>query len=178
MNNQDIDRLLEQGLSSDPPRQVFRAQVLLDSTEAFVRHRQIVRTWRLAALSAAAVVIASVSFLVGRSSMGPRLLQPVAEPVVAGAGEMVAVPNELVTWLQAAQLFRQLGMEDRMARAVERAGRLLPVDALMADTAAPRAFAAARSIENREECVEPMGMPGPNPSVQSVNQILAQAFGD
>jgi len=178
MNNQDMDRLLEQNFSGDPPGEVFRARVLLDSTEALTHHRRMVHTWRLAASSVAAVVIASVSFLLGRGSVGPLLPQSVTEPVVASTGETVAVPNELIAWLQAAQLFRQLGMEDRMARAVERAGRLLPVETVIADGQSLRVFAAARSIGNEEERVEPMGMPGPNPSVRNVDQILAQAFGD
>jgi hypothetical protein len=50
-------------------------------------------------------------------------------PPVAGAAEKVAVPGDLVAWLEAARLFRQLGMEDRMARAVDHAYGLLPYDA-------------------------------------------------
>lgn len=173
MNNQDIDRLLERSLSGDPPRQVFRAQVLLDSTEAFVHARRSRAHWRFMALSAAAVFIATASFLLGRGSAPV----PAMEPAIADAADTVAVSSDLVVWLQAAQLFRQLGMEERMAHAVERAGRLLPADTVIAGGQTLR-LVAAESIENREERVAPMGMPGPNPSVQSVNQILAQAFGD
>jgi hypothetical protein len=68
-------------------------------------------------------------------------------------------------------------MEDRMARAVERAGRLLPVDTVIADGQAGQVFAATRSIENQKH-MELMGMPGPQPSAESVNQILAQFLGD
>jgi len=174
MDSRHTDHLLEEGLSGDPPSQGFRAQVLRDSAAVFVQARRSRVRWRPAALSAAAVLIAAVSFLLGRGS-APG---PATGPAIAGAADTVTVPRELVVWLDAARLFRQLGMEDRMAHAVERAGRLLPVDALMADTAAQRVFAAASSIGNREERVSPMGMPGPNPSVQSVNQIFAQAFGD
>jgi hypothetical protein len=90
----------------------------------------------------------------------------------------VNVPNELVAWLKAASLFRQLGMQDRMARAVERAGRLLPVDTFAAEGQAERVFVAAWSIENQKERVEPMGISGPHLSAESINQILAQSFGD
>jgi hypothetical protein len=65
-----------------------------------------------------------------------------------------------------------------MARAVERAGRLLPADTVIADGQAGQVFAATRSIENQTERVEPMDMSGPQPSAESVNQILAQFFGD
>jgi hypothetical protein len=68
-------------------------------------------------------------------------------------------------------------MQDRMARAVERAGRLLPADAFMADSRTMRVF-AADSIENQTEHVEPMGISGPKPSAESISQILAQSFGD
>jgi hypothetical protein len=68
-------------------------------------------------------------------------------------------------------------MEDRMARAVERAGRLLPVDIFVADGQTLRVFAAG-SIENQTERVEPMGVSGPQPPAESINQILAQSFGD
>jgi hypothetical protein len=173
MNNQDIDRLLEQGLSGDPPRQVFRAHVLMDSTEAFLRARRGGVRWRLGVLSAAAVFIAGVSFLFGRYSAP----QPVANQMTANASDTVAVARDLVVWLEAARLFKQLGMEDRMSRALDRAARLLPREAIIAESAQERAF-AAESVEDREERVLPTGMAGPNPSVQSVQQILAQAFGD
>ncbi len=178
MDDRNTDRLLEQGFAGDPPGQVFRAKVLLDSTAALAHRQRTVHMWPPAVRSAAAVLIAAVSFLVGRGSMGPLSPPQSAQPVVAGAGEPLAVPDELITWLQAAQLFRQLGMQDRMARAVERAGRLLPADMVVAEGRTQRVFATAGAIEDREDRAEPMGMPGPNPSVRSVNQILAQTFGD
>ena len=139
--------------------------------------------WRIISRSpiatfAAAVLIAGVAFLGGRLSM-PRTLPPSkddAPPVVAEA-DGVNVPNELIAWLEAACLFKQLGMEDRMARAVERAGRLLPADTFIADDQILRVFAAG-SIGNQTERVEPMGILGPHPSAESINQILAQSFGD
>jgi hypothetical protein len=178
MNDQDMDKLLEQSLAGDPPGQVFRARVLLDSTAALARRRRPADRWWSAGLAAAAVLVAAVSFLGGRYSVPWR--QTGAPPVatLAGGDGTVTVPSEMVAWVNAARLFKQLGMEDRMARAVERAGRLLPVDTVIADAQTVRVFAAAGSMENREERVPPMGMPGPNPSVQSVSQILAQAFED
>jgi hypothetical protein len=146
----------------------------MDSTEAFLRAQRGGGRWRLAVLSAAAVFVGGVSFLLGRYSAP----QPAVNPVTAETSETVAVSSDLVAWLQAAQLFGQLGMNDRMARAVERAGRLVPVDAFAADTAALRAFAAIGSNESRQEREESMDMPGPDPSAQNVNQILAQALGD
>ena len=129
-------------------------------------------------MAVAAVLTIGVAFL------GGRLTAPVTVPgteIVAQrqGGELdgVTVPDELVAWLDAARMFRRLGMEDRMARAVERAGKLLPADALIAEDWTLRVF-AADSIENWTERVEPMGTSGPKPSAESISQILAQSFGD
>ena len=173
------DKLLGQHLSGDPPEKAFKEQTLRDSIAAFNQMRRLRSTWRRVKLAAAAVLVASVAFLGGRLSMPGTPIVNVAEaPQHVVETEGVTVPTELVAWLEAARLFRQLGMEDRMARAVERAGRLLPVDTFIADGQTLRMFAAARSIDNQTELVEPMGISGPHPSAESVNQILAQSFGD
>ena len=178
MKDKDVDTHLKQYLSGDSPREAFKQQVLRDSTAEFVRIRRRRFAWRRARFAAAAMLIAGIAFFVGQLSV-PRTLpggmedapRPAAEP------DSVNVPNELVAWLSAARLFRQLGMQDRMARAVERAGRLLPVDTVIADGQTLRVF-AAESIDNETERVEPMGISGPYPSAESINQILAQSLGD
>ena len=86
----------------------------------------------------------------------------------------VAVPSDLVAWLDAARLFKRLGMQDRMARAVERAGRLLPVDTVTIEGRTEQVVACG-SVENQEERIEPMVS---KPSSESINQILAQFLGD
>ena len=179
MKDRDVDTHLTQFLSGEPPREAFRQQALRDSTAAFVRVCQRRSAWRRAQIAAAAVLIAGVAFLGGRLSV-PRTLPGSMDvpPLAADGPDGVNVPSELVAWLEAARLFRQLGMEDRMARAVERAGRLLPVDTFIADGQTLRVFAATGSIENQTERVEPMGISGPNPSAESINQILAQSLGD
>ena len=140
--------------------------------------------WRIISRSpiakfAAAILIAGVAFLGGRLSM-PRTLPRSMDVVPRATTESdgVTVPSDLVAWLEAARLFRQLGMEDRMARAVERAGRLLPADTFIADGQTLRVFATAGSNENQRERVELMGISGPHPSAESISQILAQSFGD
>lgn len=179
MKDRDADTHLMQHLSGEPPREAFKQQVLRDSTAEFIRVWQRRSAWRRAELAAAAVLIVGLAFLGGRLSAPPTL--PTSVNVAKQAGSRpdgVNVPSELVAWLEAARLFRHLGMEDRMARAVERAGRLLPVDTVIADGQAERVFAAIRSIDNQNQRVEPIGMSGPQPSAESINQILAQAFGD
>jgi hypothetical protein len=178
MRDRDADTHLRQYLSGDSPREAFKQQVLRDSTAEFVRVRRRRFAWRRAQLAAAAVLIAGIAFLGGRLSMPRTLPRSVDdEPPVVTQADGVSVPSELVAWLNAARLFRQLGMEDRMARAVERAGRLLPADAFIANGQTLRVFTAG-SIENEEEHIELMDLQGPQPSAESINQILAQALGD
>jgi len=178
MDSRNIDRLLEQGLSGDLPGRAFRAQALLDSTAALTCRRHAVHTWRVTMLSMAAMVIATVSFLLGRWSLSPVHPEGSARPAVASGAEIVAVPGELIVWLDAARLFGQLGMQDRMARAVERARRFLPADTIAAEGRTLHLFTFAGSVENGEESGEPTESLGPDPSVQSVNQILAEVLGD
>lgn len=178
MNDNEIDKHLKHHLSGDLPREAFRQQVLHDSTTEFVHvHRRSIAL-RSTKLAAAAVLIAGFAFLCGRLSMPPTVpdSKDDTSPVVVES-DSVNVPNELVVWLDAARLFKQLGMQDRMARAVERAGRLLPVDTLIVDGKNIRVFAAG-TVKNRKESDKLMDLPGPQTSVESVNQILAQSFGD
>ena len=178
MKDRDVDTHLRQLLSDDPPREAFKQRLLRDSTAEFVRIRGRRLAWQRAGLTAAAVLIAGFAFLGGRLS-APRALAPsrVDAPPVAVESDSINVPNELVAWLDAARLFRQLGMQDRMARAVERAGKLLPTGTFIAQDQTIRVFAAG-AIESQTERVEPMDKPGPNPSADSISQILAQSLGD
>jgi hypothetical protein len=172
------DKLLGQHLSGDPPDKAFKEQTLRDSIAAFNQVRRLRSAWRRVKLAAAAVLVAGFAFLGGRLSMPGTPIMNVAEaPQHVVETDGVNVPTELVAWLEAARLFRQLGMEDRMARAVERAGRLLPADTVIADGQAGQVFAAG-SIDNQTDRLELMGIPGPHSSAESINQILAQAFGD
>jgi len=178
MKDREVDTHLRQHLSGDSPRESFKQQVLHDSTAEFVRVRRRRSAWRRARVAAAAVLIAGVAFLGGQLSVTPTLTTTVDVAKQAGAEpDGVNVPSELVAWLDAARLFRHLGMQDRMARAVERAGRLLPADTFAAEGQAERVF-TAWPIENQKERVGPMDLLGPQPSAESINQILAQALGD
>ena len=174
MNNQDIDRLLEESLSGDPPRQVFRAQVLLDSTEAFVHARRSRARWRLVAFNVAAVFIGGVSFLLGHYSAP----QPAPNPVTADVSETVAVPKELIACVSAARLFKQLHMEDRMNRALDCAGRLLPREAIATSSAAGPVFAAGgEGFESQSRYVGSGPKPGSSQSTENANRILAGYLG-
>jgi hypothetical protein len=179
MKDRDIDTHLRQHLTGDKPREAFKQQTLRDSTAQFIRVYRRRSAWRRAELAAAAVFIASIAFLGGRLSAPPAstssaddVQQATAEP------EGVTVPNDLVAWLDAARLFNQLGMQDRMARAVEQAGKLLPTDTVTANGQTSQVFAAGGSVDNQNEHMEPIAVHGPQPSADSINQILAQSLGD
>jgi hypothetical protein len=178
MEDKDVDTHLRQYLPGEPPREAFKEQTLRDSTAAFIRVQRLRCARRRVGLAAAAVLVAGVAFFGGRLSGPPAL--PMSADVAPRADaepDGVTVSSDLIAWLEAARLFRQLGMEDRMARAVERAGRFLPVDTVTVGGQMGQVFAAGGFIENREKRIEPMGMPDPHSSAESVNQILAQSFG-
>ncbi len=204
MKSEDWDKLLEQGLSGEPPRAGFREEVLGDSVTAFVRGRRS-RAWRRAgSLAAAAVLIAGVSFLLGRHSLPKAAPEtaPVVTPVAVET-QGVAVPNDLVAWLDAARLFRRLGMPDRMGRAVDHASKLLPYEAatgaVACSTAAPgceiekitpegggatwTADVTSRTADPRFPILSALAL-GTTPlplrpsSVENVSQIMAQSLGD
>ncbi len=178
MKEMDEDMLLGRHLSGDPPREAFKEQVLRDSLAAFARTRRRRSAWRRAEFAAAAVLIAGVTFLGGRLSVPGALPGngAVAPPAVADS-DGVTVPPELVEWLSAARLFGQLGMEERMARAIERAGRLLPNTAPTGDVAASRMAADTDDelVEDRNRHIA--ATPGLDTSCESVSGILAQSFG-
>ena len=179
MKDRDVDTHLRQCLSGDSPREAFKQQALRDSTAEFVRVRRRRCAWRKARLGAAAILVGGVAFLGGRlSAPGAPHGNVDLVPQAAAEPEGVTVPDELVAWLDAARLFGRLGMADRMARAVDRAGRLLPAGTFIADDQSLRVFATAKSIESQTERVESMGISGPHSSAESINQILAQSFGD
>jgi len=178
MKDNDVDIHLRQHFSGNQPREAFKQQTLHNSTAEFVRVHRRRSAWRRAELAAAAILIAGLAFLGGRISVPRTLPKSMDVPRwTTDKSSNVNVPNEVVAWLEAARLFRRLGMEDRMARAVERAGRLLPSDTFIADEQTLQVFAAG-SIGNQTEPVEPMDILGPHPSAENINQILAQSFGD
>jgi len=179
IKEKDVDKYLRQHLPGCAPRDAFKQQVLHDSTAALFRARRWRSALRRAEMAAAAVLIAGFGFLGGRLSI-PRTLPgnfDIVPQVTAESGG-VTVPSDLIAWLDAARLFNQLGMLDRMARAVEQAGKLLPTDTVTANGQTSQVFAAGGSVDNQNEHMEPIAVHGPQPSADSINQILAQSLGD
>ena len=180
MNESDVESLIERGLSAARPRPAFRDRLLDDSTAVVVRVARGRARWRKAGLALAAVLVGAVSFLGGRLS-APRSLTPSADPAprVAAERDEVRVPDELVAWLDAANLFRQLGMEDRMARAVERAGRLRPHGRAIVDTTRGRVYATddRPTVENQRKPSGLAVLPRLYGSSENMNGIMAHSVG-
>ena len=180
MNESEAEKLIERGLSAGRPRETFAAQLLADSTAALVRSTRRRARWRMAGLAAAAVLIAAVSFLCGRLlPSAPGALEPAVAGPGPGQAETVRVPAELVTWLQAARFFKQLGMQERVTLAYERAGGLLPYEAAVTSDVADRAWAAEPAGTNgRQRESQPAPLRGEaGPAVENIRRIMAQSLG-
>lgn len=180
MKDKDVDKYLRQHLSCDAPREAFKQQTLRDSTAALVRVRRRRSAWRSAELTAAAVLIAGVAFLGGRLSKPRKLPRSVdVAPRAVAETDGVNVPSDLIAWLDAARLFKRLGMEERMARAVEHAGKLLPYDAVAANRVMGQSFTSTGDevFENQNKHSILSDVLGPPESVESISGIIAQSFG-
>lgn len=179
MRDTDEDRLLGQHLSGDPPREAFREQTLAASTTALIRAQRRRSAWRRAELAAAAVLIAGIAFLGGRLSAPPLPERVDAAPWATAGPDGVVVRTELIEWLEAARLFRQLGMRDRMARAVYRAGGLLPRPTTAAVDPTQQVLNTVddRTVENPSVHADFSGRPGLFQSAQQTHRIMARSLG-
>jgi hypothetical protein len=180
MNDAEMDKLLERAWADPGPREAFREQVLRDSVAALARRQRRRAQWRVAGLSVAAALIAGVSFLLGRCSLPLKETgaPPVATPA-APAGRTVAVPDELVAWLEAARFFKQLEMPERVALAYERASALLPQDTAIAGGATGVVWAVAGEETERPKApAGPAGMASWPRSVENISRMMAQSLGD
>jgi hypothetical protein len=111
--------------------------------------------------------------------VAPRSPQGAIERVVASAGDTVVVSSDVVVWLEAARFFKQLGMEDRMARALDHAGRLLPRDTILTDDASKPVFVVIRPSGSQEkEGVWPVHAADQSESEVNMNRVMAQVLGD
>jgi predicted nucleic acid-binding protein len=181
MKDRDVDKYLRQHLSGSPPREAFKQQTLHDSTATLVRVQRRRSAWRRAELTAAAVLIAGIAFLGGRLSAPRTLPRSVdVETRVVAEPDGVNVSSDLIAWLDAARLFKRLGMEERMARAVEHAAKLMPYDAVAASSVKRQASVATGDevFENQNKHSILAEILGPHESVGSISGIMAQSFGD
>jgi len=181
MKDNDVDKYLSQHLSGSPPREAFKQQALRDSTAALVRVRRRHSARRRAECAVAAVLIAGIAFIGGRLSVPRKLPRNVdVAPQAVAEADGVKVPSDLVAWMDAARLFKRLGMEERMARAFEHAGKLVPYDAVAASSEMGQPLAATGDgvVEDQSKHLNLARILDPHESVESVSGIIAQSFGD
>ena len=192
MKDNNVDKYLSEHMSSSAPREAFKKKALRDSTAAFLRVQRRRTAWRRAVFAAAAVLIAGIAFLGGRLSVPrsnlPRNVSilhklPRNVDITPGAvaeADGVNVPSDVVVWMDAARLFKRLGMEERMVRAFEKAGKLLLHDAIEKINMTGQAVTFDSDVEevfedqNNSILAEILG---PHESVESISGIIAQSFG-
>ena len=183
MKNKDVDKYLSQHLSGSPPREALKQQTLRKSTAALVRVRRRLSARRRAECAVAAVLIAGIAFIGGRLSV-PRTLpgnvDVTPQAVAEAETDSVNVPSDLVAWLDAARLFKRLGMEERMTRAFEHASELTPYDtvASISTTGQALAFTEDEVFEDKNKHSILAEILGPHETVESISGIMAQSFGD
>ena len=180
MKEQDVDKYLSQHMSVSPPREALKQQALRDSTAALVRVRRRHSARRRAECAVAAVLIAGIAFIGGRLSVPRELPRSVdVAPRAAAEPDGVNVPSDLVAWLDAARLFKRLGMEERMFCAFEHASELTPYDAVASISTTGHVF-----TDNDDEVFDNQNKHSilgeilcPYESVESISGIIAQSFG-
>jgi hypothetical protein len=191
MKDKDVDKLLSEHLSGSAPREALKQQALRDSTTALIQVQRRRLAWRRAELTAAAVLIAGIAFLGGRLSVPRTLPRNLSipftlprnmdiEPRAVAETNSVNVPSDLVAWLDAARLFKRFGMEERMVRAFEHAGKLVPYDALAASSATGQALFTNGGddvFENQNKFTILNEIIYPHEPVESMSGIIAQSFG-
>ena len=180
MKEKDVDKYLMEHLSGSAPREAFKQKVLRDSTAALVRIQRRHSARRRAECAVAAVLIAGIAFIGGRLSVPRELPRSVdVAPRAAAEPDGVNVPSDLVAWLDAARLFKRLGMEERMFCAFEHASELTPYDAVASISTTGHVF-----TDNDDEVFDNQNKHSilgeilcPYESVESISGIIAQSFG-
>lgn len=129
MSSNDLNKLIEEALSANAASDVFKGQLLRDSTAAFIRGRALQRRLQMAGLTLVILFVMAAGFICGRLSVSrPMTNQQVAVRTVDERDEHITVSKDLVAWLDAARFFTRLGMDERAALSYKQASDLIPYD--------------------------------------------------
>ena len=126
MNNQDINKLIEDALSTDAAGEAFKEQVLRESAAVLIRGRVLRRRFRAAGLTLAILLATSAAFTCGRLSVSDH--RQAAVQTFGDKTDGIKVSRDLLAWLDAARFFTQLGMNERAAFSYRKASELIPRD--------------------------------------------------
>lgn len=121
----DIDDILTQALQPGRSSVDFKTRLKQQSSLALVQGYAKRRRFRRTLTIAAALVLTFTAYLTGHYTAHSKLESP---QQTVQTDNTVQVPKDLVTWLEAAQFFNQLGMEQRAANAYRQASLLTNQD--------------------------------------------------
>ncbi len=116
MNDQHIDNLLSQGLQNSSLNPDLHQQFLAQSSLALSRTCQRRRRAKRACYAAVLTFVLALGFAGGR--VGKQQAPPMT------AANTIEVPQDMVAWLQAGDLFTQFKLEQRAGFAYEQASQL------------------------------------------------------
>jgi hypothetical protein len=193
MSDLDFDKLITEGLAQGQAGPPFRDRLKQESGQAIVKGHQR-RLWYRRTGVACVVLLVSVSaFWSGRITTKPQSQKvPGAIASPKQNEDTVLVARDLVTWLEAARFFRQLGMEERANRAFQLASALAPSmqsQHQMANQKTEARFVRGSQIEEKSLCFllaqydtfvekQPKTMAKPFPPVKRKRlPIIAQSIG-
>lgn len=122
MNDEQIDNLLNQSFFDDALSPGLNQTFLEQSTQALSQtYRR--RCWMQRVAYGGGLLLALMIGLIG----GPAARRQTSSQLgTEPSSKTVSVAQDMVTWLDAAHLFAQLGMEQRAAFAYERASEFSP----------------------------------------------------
>ena len=127
MNDMDLDKLISEGLIHSQAQTALRMRIKQESGQALIRGRRRRLWYRRAGMIGVVLLVAVAAFWGGRITTTPK--SPGETVLVAHPNQdddTILVQRDLITWLEAARFFKQLGMEERAHRAFQRASALTP----------------------------------------------------
>lgn len=123
----DFDKLITEGPPQGPADMTFRARLKQQSGHALVKGRQRRLWYRRSGLTCLVLLVAVSAFWSGRVTTRPMQAgRPTGLAQHNQGDNTVLVTRDLVTWLEAARFFRQLGMDERASKAFQLASKLAP----------------------------------------------------
>jgi hypothetical protein len=127
MSDLDFDKLITEGLTQGPADTAFQARLKQESGHALIKGHQRRLWYRRTGLACVVLLVAVSAFWSGRVTMKPMPPDgPAGFAHHRHSDDTIQVARDLVTWLEAARFFNQLGMEERANKAFQLASSLTP----------------------------------------------------